>query len=465
VGEESKDEWVEEIEPVTDTVVFPDLDYGDCGFGYEDEFDVWTQPVTQPENQIRHRAPQHSRLPNESVDVIAHAEPRAPVHWIAYRDAASEGLVMPGYSDTLPQFERSMDWGDDQRCFETPLGEQFLSEADAYLLYRDIAEQTTGVSVNDQDGSRTIIGIRGAWPGSFAWHGNAPDRFNDTLVVLWIEDGKRRVAEFPVNTGTGSYDFGYHASSSLRPNRRYRYENGWHRDYNAMSIDEWAYRVRDDTNHNGHWDSDRNGWLSGGEADHERTGSGHNIHAASVDAPLGQARVQNWSAGCQTIPGMDNWTRFIDVAWEESGVGVDYFLVDARDIPWWVWQSCVPDGSHECPYEIDAFPFVHESDTTEALARDFDVYNCSEANESGPEIVYSFTVDADVQISVTVDCPEGVDVDIHLLDGDDANACVDRGHIAIDTDLGPGRYFVVVDTWVDDGVEYSGAYTLQVNAE
>ena len=28
-----------------------------------------------------------------------------------------------------------------------------------------------------------------------------------------------------------------------------------------------SYPVRDDSNKNGHWDSDRNGWLNGGDAD------------------------------------------------------------------------------------------------------------------------------------------------------------------------------------------------------
>jgi hypothetical protein len=56
-----------------------------------------------------------------------------------------------------------------------------------------------------------------------------------------------------------------------------------------------------------------------------------------------------------------------------------------------------------------------------------------------------------------------VDPDIHLLDGDDANACLNRAHTDLTSDLGPGRYFVVVDTYVDNGQELAGGYTLSVD--
>ena len=126
-------------------------------------------------------------------------------------------------------------------------------------------------------------GVVPAYPGTFAWHGNTPDYFNDTLVMLWIDhEGQHHVREFPGHTDVGARDFGENSSSSLRPNRRYHHINGWHRStYNALYMIDEGYRVRDDTNHNGHWDSDRNGWLPPRTADdHDR------IAARTISTPV-----------------------------------------------------------------------------------------------------------------------------------------------------------------------------------
>mgnify|MGYP004142528943 CR=1 FL=1 len=54
---------------------------------------------------------------------------------------------------------------------------------------------------------------------------------------------------------------------------------------------------------------------------------------------------------------------------------------------------------------------------------------------------------------------------IHLLDGDDENACLARDHQALSYDLSPGRYFIVADTWVDGDVAKKGAFELTVRFE
>lgn len=440
---------------------WPQPQQGDCGFGYYEEFQVSRFVPTS----YRSVAPSEWRdisTQDDSVDQIAYVEPKPDGYWRLI--SATDNLTMPSYNDDMPLFERADEW-DEDRCFETPLGQVYLSESQAYDLYRDIIEKTTGSTIDTSDGARSILGIRGAWPGTFAWHGNMPNRFNDTLVVLWRQNGQKNVREFPVNTDTGDYYFGYHSSSSLKPNRRYSYKNGWHSGYNAIQIQDWGYLVQDDSNGNGHWDSDRNGWLDGGNLDHERTGSGHNIHLASVDAPLGTARIQNWSAGCQTIPGIENWTQFLDVVWEDLGTDVSYYLVDSRDIAPDVWQDCEQDGSHSCPYEITSFPFVDTDDTITGV-ESFDYYNCSGANESGPEIVYMFTTEVEGWLSVSVESDEGVDVDIHLLEANDPDTCRERGHISFDSFIGPGRYFIVADSWVDDdNVSYAGGFTLHVDLD
>jgi len=436
---------------------------GDCDFDYVDAFYAAPAPrLAAPAWEPRQRLERHG--------AVAWAEPAPAGTWTLAVEgggapAPMPDLTMPDYSDDMPLFERAEDW-QGERCFETPRGVEWMDEAGAYDLYMAIAQQTTGISAVTAGERRTVLGLRGAYPGTFGWHGNAPDLYNDTLVLLWQDDGGKQVREYPVNTDTGDYDFGTDSSSSLRPNRRYTHQNGWHRSYNALAIAEWGYHSIDDSNHNGHWDSDRNGWLGPSSGtDYERVGSGHNIHMASVDAPLGTAQVNNWSAGCQTIPGMDNWTAFIGDAWESEGTEVQYFLVDARDIEPEVWAPCDShDGSHACPFPIASFPFEDHRDTAAVGVDGFDLYNCSDTDESGPELVYLFTTDRSGTLEVEVDCDEPVDVDIHLLEGDDPDACLARDHTDFDYAITPGRYLIVVDSWVDDeGEVYSGAFTLRVD--
>jgi hypothetical protein len=437
-----------------------------CDFDYDDTF-VYAPPSPFYTPSPAPDVPESSRR----IDEVAHMEPRPEHYWrisAAGRQHKDIGdIVMPGYSDTMPLFERAQEWTAAARCYETPIGVMLLNESEAYTLYRDIAELTTGVPFDTAVGVRTVVGLRGAYPGRLFHHGNPPNRFNDTLVLLWTDDqAQAHVREFPVNTDTGAYDFGWHSSSSLRPNRRYFYINGWHSDYNALHIDESGYLVWDDANKNGHWDSDRNGWLPPDSSDdHQRTGGGHNIHMGSLDAPLGTAAVNVWSAGCQVIPGMANWTEFITHAWTNAGDRVNYFLIDVRDIDHRVWSPCTPDGTHVCPYEIDTFPFVHSDDTAASTTREFDLYNCSSADESGPEVVYFLTVDHSGTLSVEVDDVDGddIDVDVHLLDADDSNACLDRAHISFSISIGPGRYYIIADTYVEGGQELSGPYTLTVD--
>jgi len=436
---------------------------GDCDFDYVDEFYLAPPPARPVE------APAwEPRVAPERSGRVAWAEPAPAGTWQLALDrdtpAPMPDLTMPSYEDDMPLFERAVDW-DSERCFETPRGVEWMSEEQAYDLYMDIAQLTTGVDAVTAGERRTVLGLRGAYPGTFGWHGNSPDLYNDTLVLLWQDDGGKQVREYPVNTDTGDHDFGTDSSSSLRPNRRYTHQNGWHRSYNALSIAEWGYHSIDDSNHNGHWDSDRNGWLGPDSGtDYERVGSGHNIHMASVNAPLGSALVDNWSAGCQTIPGMASWTAFITDAWESEGTEVQYYLVDVRDIEPEVWEPCDSyDGSHRCPFRIDSVPFQDTRSTATGGASEFDVYNCSDADEGGAEFVYLMHIDDHVTVDVSVDCDEPVDIDIHLLEGDDPDACLERDHTDFSYDLTPGRYLVVADTWVDDsGTALAGEYTLRV---
>jgi hypothetical protein len=403
----------------------------------------------------------------EPVDQIAHLDPAAPSTHLATGPGARDDIVMPDFQDNMPLFDRGRDWLGQPRCYELPDGPAMLTEAEAYHLYVDLVEETLLVPFDQSPNFRTVVGLRGSSPGTFVWNGNGPNRFNDTLVLLWREaNGTPRVKEFAAHTDTGPHDFGWHNSSSLRPNRHYRYINGWHKNYNALQIVEYGYEVRDDTNKNGHWDSDRNGWLppqSEGLEDHDRVGSAHNIHCGTVDGPLLAAQVGLLSAGCQVIPGIAGWTEFITHAWTGSGDEVDYFLLDVRDIDSRTWAPCTPDGTRNCPYVVEELPFHASGNTAASVSSAFDQYNCSPANESGPEDIYVFTLQDPATIHATVDdlAPGAPDIDIHLLYGDDASACITRGDMELFATVQPGRYYLVADTYVD-GTPLTGPYELDI---
>ena len=387
-----------------------------------------------------------------------------------------EGVVLPTHVNTMPLSERALGWDQprcyelgpfDDRLFEPQQGGVLLSEEDAYEMYVRLVRTTLWREVDQTEGKRTVIGLRGAYPGSLRWHHNAPNQFNDTIVLLWRDAEGVHVREYPVNTDTGRYDFGADNSSSLRPNRHYPYINGWHRDYHALQIDLPGYPVRDDTNNNGHWDSDRNGWLEGPESgqDYDRLGTAHNIHAGNIDAPLRDALVNIASAGCQVIPGMENWLSFMSYAWTGLGDEVDYYLIDARDISPRFWSDCAEgDGSHACPHLVTRFPYQHQSETRTSDERWHDVYSCDDADESGAERVYVLNLPSSGRLRVSItEEGEGVDPDLHLLEGDDSRACRARGHREIQSWTPAGRYLIVVDTWVNaSGVELAGGYTLNV---
>jgi hypothetical protein len=387
-------------------------------------------------------------------------------------------VVLPVHVNDLPLYSRAQDWSN-ERCYqlssfkpeseETSLEGVMLSESDAFDMYTHLIKTTLWREVNQDTHHRSVIGLRGAYPGSLRWHHNAPNQYNDTIVLLWRdEQGIPHVKEYPVNTDTGVYDFGVDSSSSLSANRHYPYVNGWHRDYHALQMNLPGYPVRDDTNNNGHWDSDRNGWLAGPEPgdDYNRMGSAHNIHAGNVGGLLNEVLVNIASAGCQVIPGMENWISFIGHAWTALGDEVDYYLIDSRDISPRFWAVCEEaDGSHRCPHLIETFPYQHQGDTSLSQEKWYDDYNCSEANESGAEVVYVVNLPRAGLLRVVVNAEdENVDPDIYLLDGDDRKACLARDHRVIESWLPEGRYVIMIDTWVDtDGIEKSGEYTLSID--
>ena len=120
----------------------------------------------------------------------------------------------------------------------------------------------------------------------------------------------------------------------------------------------------------------------------------------------------------------------------------------------------------DCPDAVichHEFPLVLTGNTNTATSRIYDNYSCSpDTNESGPEIVYRFTLSESGFLALELsEMASGVDIDIHLLSAADPSACIDRGHWRSGGYLEAGDYWVIADTWVNSsGVEQSGEYTL-----
>lgn len=128
--------------------------------------------------------------------------------------------------------------------------------------------------------------------------------------------------------------------------------------------------------------------------------------------------------------------------------------------------DCV-EGTACNPIPIDTLPFAHAGDTTTAPAAAWDFYGCApDTDESGGEVVYVLDLEEPGTLSVAVDdaAGDGRDVDVHLLDALDPDACLARDNVRLDRPVEPGRYYIVVDTWVNAaGEALPGPYRLDVS--
>ena len=121
-------------------------------------------------------------------------------------------------------------------------------------------------------------------------------------------------------------------------------------------------------------------------------------------------------------------------------------------------------GHRDDPLPIDSFPFHDERDTSEGASHYFNYYSCDVSQpEFGREWVYAFDVCQPGSLLASVPDYPDRDPDLHLLDAPDQDACLARAHTDLEAQLTPGRYYLVVDTWVDMPVEQEGPYELDVD--
>ncbi len=121
-------------------------------------------------------------------------------------------------------------------------------------------------------------------------------------------------------------------------------------------------------------------------------------------------------------------------------------------------------GTVSDPIRIAAFPFKDWRDTSEATSDVFDAYSTApDVDEGGPEFLYVFDAATGGTLTVSVVDGAGGDIDIHLLSGPSADACLTRDDTDITYEIpGAGTYYLVADTYVgSSGTEYTGAYWLE----
>jgi MYXO-CTERM domain-containing protein len=124
----------------------------------------------------------------------------------------------------------------------------------------------------------------------------------------------------------------------------------------------------------------------------------------------------------------------------------------------------LPEGHRDAPLPIDAFPFHDERDTTDGPSHYFNHYACdAEVPEYGREWVYRVDVCQPGTLLASVPEYPDRDPDLHLLSAPDQDACLARAHTDLETAVEPGRYLLVVDTFVDLPIEMEGAYELDVD--
>jgi hypothetical protein len=130
------------------------------------------------------------------------------------------------------------------------------------------------------------------------------------------------------------------------------------------------------------------------------------------------------------------------------------------------------EGNAASPFVIDALPFSDMRSTRDATANAImDYSGCADAKPGrGAEHWYRMDLAVAMPLRAVVldgsidhgpaDTP--VDVDVYLLDSTRAGAgCIKSGDSVLETTVGPGTFYIVVDT-AGAGTEGAGEYTLSV---
>lgn len=117
-----------------------------------------------------------------------------------------------------------------------------------------------------------------------------------------------------------------------------------------------------------------------------------------------------------------------------------------------------------CPQCVRlAIPSTTSATTAGAPRAEVSRWPCAPAiAEDGPEVWYSFRLDAPrrVRASIVEDPGDGIDVDVHLLASADPDGCFARDDEGVDALLPAGTWFLVVDTCASTGQPLPGRFEL-----
>lgn len=157
----------------------------------------------------------------------------------------------------------------------------------------------------------------------------------------------------------------------------------------------------------------------------------------------------------------------LPVHYESIGVGVS---VDSDD-GWSTFSDYEPiryldiadgpsTGTTSEPIGITAFPYTDHRWTAGAASDVIDSYDCApDTDESGPEMLYRFSVVTGGVLHATVSDDSGVDIDLHVLTAADGTGCLARDDAEVEVTLTPGEYWLSLDTYVGSR-EFPGPYLL-----
>lgn len=168
-----------------------------------------------------------------------------------------------------------------------------------------------------------------------------------------------------------------------------------------------------------------------------------------------------------THTGEDGWPVFWEASGGASKVHINndggWSYVDGyQPIRFDDIEAGTSTGTSSSPRVISAFPYTDYGWTPGSASDVFDVYNCSDANESGPEMLYRFTTDVPGIVTAVVSDESGVDIDVYVLTAPSEDACLGRDDTEVSVSVDAGEVWLALDTYVGSQ-EYSGPYVLSVD--
>ncbi len=125
-------------------------------------------------------------------------------------------------------------------------------------------------------------------------------------------------------------------------------------------------------------------------------------------------------------------------------------------------------GSADDPILVTSALFTDSNNTVGGPSDIFDSYSCAPStDESGPEVFYLLELSQAATVTVSVSDGYGVDIDPHLLDGLDNQACLARNDTSFTVPgVSSGSYYIAADTWVNSsGQQLVGPYQITVQVE